>query len=61
MTATRRPVPAAQSSTYRLSDEHRQAILSGSESARIRKQIQEQRENFRAKNNGFEFSEQTKP
>lgn len=39
MTATRRPVPAAQSSTYRLSDEHRQAILSGSESARIRKQI----------------------
>ena len=39
----------------------RQAILQGSDFARTRALIHAQREKFLARNNGFEFGEQTLP
>ncbi len=61
MTASRTPPHTARPSlAYRLPEEQRQAILSATDSARLHQKIHAQRENFRAKNNGFEFGEQTK-
>lgn len=62
MTVTRTPQNTDRPAVaYRLPEEQRQAILSATDSARLSKKIHEQRENFRAKNNGFEFGEQTLP
>ena len=49
------------SESYKLPEAQRQAILQGSDFARTRALIHAQRERFLARNNGFEFGEQTTP
>ena len=60
MKATDTPTnPQKLGSVYKLPEAQRRAILHGSDSARTREIIHAQREKFMARNNGFEFGEQT--
>ena len=64
MNTTHTPSPKEQlqpGEAYKLPEAQRQAILQGSDFARTRALIHAQREKFLARNNGFEFGEQTLP